>query len=373
MSPVRMNIRRKMSLLAVAVLAVGAAACGTDDGGSSGGAASPDSTEDGPRELTISNYENYMPEDLIPAFEEETGIDVTVVAHASNEEIVGKFEATNGAPGFDLAVIASPFAESLTTRGWLAEVDETQIPNMSELAPEAREMAYDPGNTHSVPYTWGTTGLCYRADLVEEDIRSWNDLLDPAPALEGKVTMLGTDRWLMLPALKVLGYSANTTDAAELEAAAEILKETKPQLQAYDDTTFFSRLVSGEASLVQAWDGWCNYAIAEDENVEWVVPEEGSDVWVDVFVVPASSEHQDEAAEFIDFVLRPQVHATVAELVLYNVPNPAAMELVAPSLLKQFDNLGITSAELNANNEALTDVSEAGPEWAQVVSEIKAS
>jgi spermidine/putrescine transport system substrate-binding protein len=314
-----------------------------------------------------------MPEELIPEFEEETGITVNVVNHASNEEIVGKFDASNGDPGFDVVVIASPFAQSLTRRGWLAEIDSAKIPNMSELAPEATEMEYDPGNTHSVPYTWGTTGLCYRTDLVDEEIDSWNDLLEPADELKGKVTMLGTDRWLMLPALKVLGYSANTTDTAELEAAAEILKESKDSLQAYDDTTFYSRLVSGEASLVQAWDGWCNYAIAEDKNVEWVVPEEGSDVWVDVFAVPASSEHQDEAMEFINFVLQPDVHATVAELVLYNVPNPAAMDLVDPALLKQFENIGISSEELNAGNEPLTDVSEAGQEWARVVSEIKAS
>ncbi|MEX0755439.1 MAG: spermidine/putrescine ABC transporter substrate-binding protein [Actinomycetota bacterium] len=358
------------SVLAVALVAL--SACGGDgDGGDEG--PSPDPADDGPRELIISNYENYMPEDTIPAFEEATGVDVKVVNHTSNEEVVGKFDATGGDPGFDLAVIAGPFAQGLAARGWVAEIDHAQIPNMESLSPEATQLPYDVGNRYSVPYTWGTTGLCYRSDLVDEEIDSWNDLLDPAPELEGKITMVGTDRWLLLPALKVLGYSANTTNEQELEEAGDLLKETKKSLLAYDDTTFFSRLVAGEAWLVQAWDGWCNYAIAEDPNVEWVVPEEGSDVWVDVFAVPESAEHKDEAFEFINFILDPEVHASVAELVYYNVPNPEAMEMVDPKLLKQFDNLGISAAELHEGAEPLVDVSAAGPVWSRIVSEIKAS
>src|SRR5690606_11976623 len=155
------------------------------------------------------------------------------------------------------------------------------------------ELEYDPGNKYSVPYTWGNTGLCYRKDLVPEPPTSWDDLLDPAPELEGKVTMLATDRWLLLPALIKLGYSINTTNEQELEEAKELLLQTKEQLLGYDDTTFYSKLVSGEAALVEAWDGWCNYGIAENPDIEYVVPEEGTDVWTDTMVILESSENKD--------------------------------------------------------------------------------
>jgi spermidine/putrescine transport system substrate-binding protein len=108
-----------------------------------------------------------------------------------------------------------------------------------------------------VPYAWGTTGICYRSDLIDEPT-SWNDILKPSAQNKGKVTQMTTERWLALPALKSLGYSINTTDDAEIAKAKDLLIASKPDLLAYDDTTFYSRLVSGEANAVVAWDGWCN-------------------------------------------------------------------------------------------------------------------
>ena len=318
--------------------------------------------------LVISNWDAYMPEDLIPNFEKETGIKVELAKHATNEEIMGKLEGAGGG-GFDLVFVSGPFAESMAKRGWAAEIDQAQVPNLENLYPEATELAYDPGNQHSVPYTWGTTGLCYRSDKVEGEPSSWNDLLTPAPELEGKTTMLATDRWLLLPALKSLGYSANTTDEAELEEARDLLLETKDTLLAYDDTTFYSKLVSGEAHLVEAWDGWCNYGIAENEDIEFVVPEEGSDVWADVMVVLEQSENKEAAHQFIDYVLRPETGVGVTELVLYKTPNQAAMEQLDPKLVEQYPNLGITPEEL-LQQEGLRDLGEAQPAWSRIVSEV---
>jgi spermidine/putrescine transport system substrate-binding protein len=157
-----------------------------------------------------------------------------------------------------------------------------------------------------VPYAWGTTGICYRSDLVPSAPTSWNDILTPAPENVGKITMLATDRWLLLPAQKALGFSVNTTDDDELEQVAELLTAAKDNLLAYDDTTFYSRLVSGEANLVEAWDGWCNYGIAENPDIEFVVPEEGSDLWTDTMVVLKSSENKEAAHAFINWVLAPR-------------------------------------------------------------------
>ena len=321
--------------------------------------------------IVVSNWDGYMPPEFAEEFEAATGIEVELALHTTNEDIMGKLEAANGG-GFDVVFVSAPFAEILDRRGWAAQLDHGQIPNLENLSPEASELDYDPGNAFSVPYTWGTTGLCYRTDLVTEEIDSWADLLQPAEELQGKITMLATDRWLLLPAQKLLGYSVNTTDEGELEEAKELLIDAKEHLLAYDDTTFYSRLVSGEAWLVEAWDGWCNYGIAEDPNIGWVVPEEGSDLWVDTMVVLESSENKAAAHAFIDYILRPEIGAWAAENILYKVPNAAAMESLDPSLIETFPNLGTTPEEL-FENEVMRDVGDAMPTYTRIVSEVTAS
>ncbi|HEY8588257.1 MAG TPA: spermidine/putrescine ABC transporter substrate-binding protein [Naasia sp.] len=370
-------MRRISVLAATAALAGGIAACGaevetsTTSGGSTGaGETTADSTPPTPSDgtLTVSNWDAYTPEGLIPGFEKETGVKVKLAKHATNEDIMGKLEASQGS-GYDVVFVSGQFAEALHKRGWAAEIDHSKIPNLENLYPEANELPYDPGNKYSVPYTWGTTGICYRSDLVPSKPTSWDDLLDPAPENEGKVTMLATDRWLMLPALKSLGYSANSTDEGELEEARDLLMEQKDQLLAYDDTKFYSKLVSGEANLVEAWDGWCNYGIAEDDRIEFVVPEEGSDLWADTMVVLESSENKDEAFEFINYVLRPESGKGIVDLLTYNTPNQAAMEQLDPKLKKQYPNLGIAPSEL-LQQENLRDLGDAQPTWTRIVTEI---
>lgn len=350
------------------VAAVGLAACGDDEGDSDELDPDADLSE---QSLVISNWDAYTPETLIPSFTEEFGTEVQLTTHATNEEIVGKLLQSEG-EGYDIAFVSGQFATQLNEAGLLAQLDHDLIPNMSHLAPEALELDSDPGLAFSVPYTWGTTGLCYRTDLVSEPPTSWNDLLAPSEDLAGKVTMLQTDRWMLLPAQKALGFSVNTTDEGELEQVTDALIAAKPNLLAFDDTTFYSRLVSGEASLVQAWDGWCNYAIAENEAAVFVVPDEGSDLWTDTMVVLASSENKEAAHAFINHVLEPENHKDVAELVLYKVPSPDAMALVDPELLTTFPNLGMTAAEL-LEGEQLLDLGDDTATYTEIVTRVLAS
>ncbi len=363
----------------IAVLGVVAAACGSDDEPTASGATAGASGASGataPEELggtlVISNWDAYMPENLIPDFEAATGVTVELANHTTNEDIMGKITAQNGT-GFDLVFVSGPFVQALVNQGWAAEIDHGQIPNLANLYPEANELGYDPGNTHSVPYTWGTTGICYRSDLVKDAPTSWELFRDPPADLKGKMTMLGTDRWLLQPALLSAGASINTTDPAEIDAATQWTQEAKPNLLGFDDTTFYSKLVSGEASAVQAWDGWCEYGRAEDANIDFVIPDEGSDVWTDTMVILESSENQAAAHAFIDFVLTPEIGKAVTELVLYKVPNVPAMEAVDPAVIEQFPTLAITPQELLAQ-EPEEDL---GPEglqlWTEAVTEIKSS
>lgn len=318
--------------------------------------------------IVISNWDGYMPKDLPEKFKAETGIDVEVAVHATNEEIMGKVVASKG-EGYDVIFVSGQFAEALDKLGIAAKIDHAKIPNLANLFPEANALKHDPGNAYSVPYAWGTTGLCYRSDVVKSEPQSWNDLLKPASDIKGKTTMLSTDRWLMAAGELAMGMSVNETDPAKLDQVKAQLIETKKTLLAYDDTTFYSKLVSGEAVLVHAWDGWCNYGIAEKPEIKYVIPKEGSDLWVDTMVVIDSSPNKDNAYKFIDYILKADTGRWVVENIMYKTPNKAGMEAVDPELLKKYPNMAITPAEL-LKYEQLRDLGDGMKNFSKVVTEI---
>ena len=195
-----------------------------------------------------------------------------------------------------------------------------------------------------MPYTWGTTGICYRSDLVDPAPTSWNDILEPDPAYDGKITMLSTERWLALPAQKSLGYSVNTTDDAELEAIEEKLIEAKKHLLGYDDTTFYEKLISGEAVMTEAWDGWCGYGMAENPDIKFVVPEEGSDLWADTMVVLKGSENKEAALRVHQHDARPRDARLGHRERLLQRAERGGVALVPAELKEQFPQLDVTPA-----------------------------
>ncbi len=321
--------------------------------------------------LVISNWDGYMPKDLPEKFKAETGIEVEVAVHATNEEIMGKVVASKG-EGYDVLFVSSPFAEALNKLGIAAKLDHAKIPNLANLYPEAGQLQHDPGNAFSIPYAWGTTGLCYRSDVVKTAPTSWNDLLKPADDLKGKTTMLSTDRWLMAAGELALGMSVNEIDPAKLDQVKALLIETKKTLLAYDDTTFYSKLVSGEASLVQAWDGWCNYGIAEKPEIKYVVPKEGSDLWVDTMVMVEGSKNKDAAYKFLDYILKADTGKWVVENIMYKTPNKAGMDAIDKTMLDKYPNMAIPPADL-LKYEQLRDLGDGMKTFSKVVTEITSS
>ena len=318
--------------------------------------------------IVISNWDGYMPKDLPEKFKAESGIDVEVAVHATNEEIMGKVVASKG-QGYDVIFVSGQFAEALNKLGIAGKIDHAKVPNLANLYPQANELKHDPGNVYSVPYTWGTTGLCYRSDVVKAEPASWNDLLKPSDDIKGKTTMLSTDRWLMAAGELAMGMSVNETDPLKLDQVKAQLIETKKTLLAYDDTTFYSKLVSGEAVLVHAWDGWCNYGIAEKPEIKYVIPKEGSDLWVDTMVVIDSSPNKDAAYKFIDYILKADIGKWVVENIMYKTPNKAGMEAVDPELLRKYPNMAIAPDDL-LKYEQLRDLGDGMKNFSKVVTEI---
>lgn len=355
-------------------LALISAACGGDeDSGSDGSSDVP--IED--QSIVFANFGAYTPPGMLEAYTEATGAEVTLTEFTNNEDMLGRLQASDGS-GFDVVMVSGPYVQTLVANGWATELDHGQIPNLENLYPEATQLAYDVGNVYSVPYSWGTTGLCYREGEVTEPVDSWQDLLNPVPELQGKITMLGTERWLLQPALLSLGYSINTQDEAEIEEAKDLTIQAKENLLAFDDTVFYDKLETGEALVVHAWDGWCNYVGLDfetgeqdpDVRGEFVIPSEGSDVFADTMVIMESSENKEAAHAFINFILEPENHVQVANLVLYKVPNEPAMALLDPAVVEMYPNLAIEPAELLAFETEL-DLGEAQTIWTEAATEIK--
>ncbi|HET6561905.1 MAG TPA: spermidine/putrescine ABC transporter substrate-binding protein [Marmoricola sp.] len=364
--------RRTTRLVALAsALALTLAACGGDDSETPEPTAIDPDADLSQQTIVVSNWDSYMPEDIAEIVKDETGATVEVTNHATNEELVAKVTGSGG-EGLDVIFGSQPYLQAFAEEGLLEPLDPQYLDNWDNLDPKAQELAQVDGQSYFAPYTWGTTGICYREDLVDEAPTSWNDLLQPDDKYKGKVTMMGTERWAVMPAQKALGYSVNTTDEAEMAEVKELMVKAKPNLLAYDDTTFYERLISGEAVMVEAWDGWCNYGTAEDPNIKFAVPEEGSDLWVDGMAILKSSENKEASYAFIDAILDAKNHAWAAENILYIVPNDAAMDQLPAKLTEQYETLGARREEM-LQGENMTDIGEASSLYNRIITEVTAS
>lgn len=353
------------------ISAVSVAAMLTLTGCTAGGEGGLDPNADlSEQTLTISTWPEYYSPTLEADFEAATGIKLNIVHHATNEEGFAKVTSSADS-GIDVIFLAGNFISVLVEEGLASELDHSAIPNMENLFPETREFAFDPGLQHNVPYAWGTTGLCYRKDLVSTTPDSWEDLLKPAPELVGKTTLMDDMRWTFIPAQRYLGYSINTVDEAELNKAGELLRSAAQQSLAFDNTSYGEKLIAGEAVLSHGHDGWCNVAAAEDPNVSFVMPKEGSDLWVDGMVLLKSSKNREAAHVFMNYILETENQAWVVENLFYNVPNQAALESLPDELFEKYPALTKDGASL-AQMEQVEDVGDAIDIYNRINTEIRA-
>lgn len=359
-----MAIRRTASVTVFVVAAFALSACAAPGGDSASTGIDPDAdlTQ---QSIVVSNWANYMPEDIAEVFNAATGATMEVSVQTSNEELVAKVQESL-AGELDVIFASQPILDALAAEGLLEPLDTTYIENWANLTPKAAEIASASGEAMWAPYAWGTTGICYREDLMETPPTSWMDILEPEEQYVGKITALETLRWAMLPAQKVLGLSVNETDPDKMAQVQPILEASKQTLLAYDDATFFDRLASGEVVMSVAWDGWCNYGTAVNPDIKFVIPSEGSDLWIDAMAVLKTSNNKEAAMKFIDTILDAETHAWVSDNILYNVPNDAAQPFIAEETKATFDIIGSRQAEM-LSGENMIDI---GPEAERMYVEI---
>ena len=279
-------------------------------------------------ELFVYNYTDYIGENTIPSFEDKYGVKVTYDSFENYETMTAKISTGNS--GYDLTFATGVDVPGFLARNLVQPLDLSLIPNVTNLGAEWQDPAYDPGNKHSVPYMWWTTGFGYDTEKITEELTSWMALWDAR--WKGKMAMLDDYRETFAVALIRLGYNVNTTDDAELDEALAMLQEQKPLLRTYtaDD---IGDLSSGDVWLSHAW-GADVYQVATDRpSVKYVIPAEGAVRGSDTMVLLANAQHPVAAHLFINHMLDAQVSADNTNFICYMGPNEAAKQFIDPAIL----------------------------------------
>ena len=286
-------------------------------------------TEQLSKKLYVYNWSYYVAEDTIPAFEKEFGVKVVYDNYSSNEELPAKLQA--GATGYDLIFPSDYMVGIMRELNLLEKLDMTNIPNFKNIEKRFKNLPFDPGNTYSIPYLWGTTGIGINTGKVTEKVDSWIILWNEK--YRDKISMLDDMRGLANSALKLLGYSINTTDPKQIEEAKHLLVKQKPLVRVYTSDMYIDLLKSGDISLCQGYSGDIFQVMKENKGMKYVIPKEGSDIWVDSMCIPKGSKNKYTAEVFINYLLRPKVSAGISNFTWYANPNEASHRFIKPEIM----------------------------------------
>ena len=334
-----MNIKKK-KVLAVSLTSL--TACSalllSGCGGNAAGSSSADNggNRSGSNELYVYNWGEYIDEDVIDQFEEETGIKVIYDMFETNEEMYPVIEA--GGVNYDVVCPSDYMIQKMRENELLAEINFDNVPNLDQIDPTYLEMSksFDPENKYSVPYTWGTVGILYNTKKLEElgmDVPTkWSDLWDER--LDGEILMQDSVRDAFMVALKKDGYSMNSDNEDELQQAKQDLIDQKPLVQAYVIDQVRDKMIGGEAAISVIYSGEMLYIQNEvkdlglDYDLKYVIPEEGTNLWIDSWVIPKNAKNKENAEKWIDFLCRPEIAKQNFDYITYSTPNKGAFDLL---------------------------------------------
>lgn len=276
--------------------------------------------------LVVYNWGEYIDPDVLTMFEEETGINVVYEEFETNEILYPK--VSSGAIAYDVVCPSDYMIQRMIENDLLSEINFDNIPNIKNIGSQYMEQSkqFDPENKYSVPYCWGTVGILYNKTMVDEPVDSWSILWNPK--YKDNILMQDSVRDAFGATLKYLGYSLNSTDLDELTEAKNLLIEQKPLVQAYVIDQVRDKMIGNEAALGVIYSGEAIYTQKENPNLEYVIPKEGSNIWIDSWVIPKNAEHKENAEKFINFLCRPDIALMNFEYITYSTPNEAARELI---------------------------------------------
>lgn len=320
-----------------------------------------------PPELNVYTWADYISPDKIALFEQEFNCRVVIDTFDSNESMYAKLKA--GATGYDILVPSSYMIKTMAGQGMLEKIDKSKIPNLQNIDPDHLAIAMDKEMEYSVPYMTGGTGLGYLGSRVSEFAPSW--AMFDREDLKGRTTLLNDMRETIGAALKYLGYSLNTTNAQELAEARDIVIRWKRNIAKFENEQYKSGLASEEFVLVQGYSGDIAQIMADNPDITFAVPQEGTSIFCDDFAIPKGAKDLDLAHAFINFFHRPDVAAANIEFVYYLCPNKPAYDLLSEEIRN--DPVVFIDPAAKAKSEIIDDVGESLALYTKMWDEIKAA
>ncbi len=285
----------------------------------------------GKNTITVYNWGEYIDPDLLKQFEQETGIKVIYETFDSNEGMMGKIE--QGGTSYDISMPSEYMIDMMAEKDLLLPLDYSKIPNIKNIDPYFLDLPFDPGNQFSLPYFWGTVGIAFNPTLLNgQTFESWDKLWDPS--LRQQVVLVDSARETIGMGLNSLGYSLNSTNLDELRQATDKLKKLSSNVKAVIGDEVTQLMVNGEAAVSLTWSGQAADMMYENEDIDYIVPEEGSNLWFDNMVIPRTASNIDGAHAFINFMLDAEVAAQNADYVGYSTPNLAALDFMDPEVIE---------------------------------------
>jgi len=317
--------------------------------------------------INVYNWGEYIDQSVLTDFTKETGIKINYETYPSNEDLYTKLKS--GGVDYDIAVPSDYMVERMIREDMLEKLDINNIPNLKYIDKRFTNVQYDPNGEYSVPYMWGTLGILYNKTMVTDTVDSWNILWDQK--YNGQIFMYDSMRDTLGVALKRLGFSLNTTDLQQLESAGQSLIDQKPLVQAYVGDTVRDSMIGNEAALAVVYSGDAMYCMDNNPDLDYVIPKEGSNVWIDAVVIPKGSTHKTEAEKFIDYLCRPDVCLKNVEYIGYSTVNSETFNML-PDDLK--NNLTFWPSDETYNRcEIFSDLGDFTKEYDRVWTEVLAA
>jgi spermidine/putrescine transport system substrate-binding protein len=313
-------------------------------------------------ELVVYNWSDYIAEDTVANFEKEFGVKVTYGTYESNEEILGKLQA--GASGYDLICPSGYAGQAAIAQGLIDKLNPDWIPNTANIASQFRSTEVDPKNEYTIPWQWGRTGIAYRKDKVSTPPDSWAVFLNPE--YNHKMTQMDDMRDVLGSWLKYRGKSVNSVNPDELKQAKTDAIDSKKLLQSYISAAVKGQLIAGDVWIAQLWDGDTLQAQAEEANIEWIMPKEGGSFWIDSMIMPKGAPHPKAAHAFLNYILRPDVGASISNTTGYGSPNLASQDKIKKPV-------AFPTPEQAKSLEVQKDLGASNQLWDQIWTEVKAA
>lgn len=279
--------------------------------------------------LNVLNYDIYIDESLITEFEKENNVIIKYDTYSTPEEMYIKAKA--GASSYDLIITGEYMIERMINEGMVNKLNFDNIPNFKYVDEKFKNQPYDPNNEYAVPYFWGTLGILYNKNTVDASEKSWSLLWDEKH--DQRIIMMDSQRDSFAAALKLLGYSLNTVNEKELDEAKALLLKQKPLVMAYITDGAPDIMINEEADMALVWSGEAVSAMEENENLDFIIPEEGSNIWIDAAVVPTTATNQELAEKFINFLTSKEATLRNIDEVWYSTVHTEALKEVDEELL----------------------------------------